>query len=95
MREEDLIRFIRGKYEVEDVICYLLLEQRVMDVTFKNVDGMREFTKDYKYAKDIMMVEGLRLTMPRDEFESILLISLVTVLYSNIFFGEMEDAGKK
>jgi len=67
----------------------------LLEVTFKDEDAMREFTKDFKYAKSLMMIEGLKLIMPRDEYESILLISLITVLYHDIFFGEMQDASKE
>jgi hypothetical protein len=95
MKEEDLVRFLKGKYELEDVVCYMLRDQRLLEITFKDEDAMREFTKDFRYAKKIMMIEGLKLTMPRDDFESILLVTLVTVLYTDIFWGQYEEEGER
>lgn len=89
MREENLFMFLKGNYDTEEVNLYTVGEEkkRMVDIKFNTTKELQRFTKTFKDMRNLMEVdvEDKKLTMDRDDLESILFLALILDKANDLF----------
>ncbi len=96
MREENVKLFVQGFYDA-DCILYDLNEKRMIEISLKDEDGMRNLTTHLKDVRDLMDIDldNLKVTMDRDNFESIMFTAAILSRANDLFGGLENDSTNK